>query len=290
MHASVKRCCAAAKVISSIAEDINQYESHICPFSLYPVFVTTTIHLNNIYSSDINIAEDAKKNLFINEQFLKLMGPYWAMSAKLLCIVKEMRKVQDESFNKRNNSEQRGEISIDTDAELKNYWNRVNNNNSLIESTNLDNVSSIIIPEQLLSPRWFNDTTIMGDSWTNFLRSPGPFSPNLLRLMKKENDNSNQDSSYDYFSQDLTTYNSIQPTTLAYDGYPMIDMSSDWSTSSGRVFPLNRPIKHWTNINGNIINSAIEGTPFISTSSTTFTPSLATTTSTGDINIDSLLI
>jgi hypothetical protein len=296
MHASAKRCCAAAKVISSIAEDINNSGCRICPFSLYPVFVTTTIHLNNIYSSDINIAEDAKKNLSINEQFLKLMGPYWAMASKLLCLVKEMKKVLDASYNKGNNSEQGEEISIDVEVGIKNYWNRVNNNNSIIESTttssttttsttNLEN-ASIIIPEQLLSPRWYNDTTIMGDSWTSFLRSPGPFSPSLLRLIKKENDNSNQDNSYDYFSQDLTAYSA--PNTLVYDGYPMIDMSSDWSTA-GRVFPLNRPIKHWTNINGNIMNSAIEGTPSISTS-TNFTPSLATTTSTGDINIDSLLI
>ncbi|GES79092.1 fungal-specific transcription factor domain-domain-containing protein [Rhizophagus clarus] len=285
MQASAKRCCAAAKVISSIAEDINNYGCRICPFSLYPVFVTTTIHINNIYSSDINIADDAKKNLSINEQFLKSMEPYWAMATKLLYFVKEMKKTLDLSYNKGNNSEPGEDISIDTDSVLKNYWNRVNNN-SIIESTaNLDNVSSIIVPEQLLSPRWFNDTTIMGDSWTNFLRSPGPFSPSLLRLMKKENDNSNQDNSYDYFSQDLTTYNA--PTTLVYDGYPMIDMPSDWSTT-GRVFPLNRPIKHWTNINGNIMNSAIEGTSSISTS--TFTPSLATTTATGDINIDSLLI
>ncbi|RIA85029.1 fungal-specific transcription factor domain-containing protein [Glomus cerebriforme] len=278
MHASVKRCCAAAKLISSIAEDINQFGGqHMCPFSMYPVFVTTSIHLNNTYSSDINIAEDAKKNLFINERFLKLLGPYWAMASKLLGIVEEMMR-NTQADNER-------DVSFNTDAGLKNDWNRVNNNNSLIESTNLDNVSSIIIPEQLLSPRWFNDTTFMGDSWTSFLRSPGPFSPSLLRLMKKENDNSNQDNSYDYFSQDLTAYNSIQaPSALVYNGYPMIDISSDWSTTAGsRVFPLNRPIKHWTNINGNIINSEIEDTHI---SATTFTP----TSSTSDINIDPLLI
>jgi len=230
-----------------------------------------------------------KKNLSINEQFIKLMEPYWAIASKLLIIVKEMRKVLDAQYNKGNNSEQGEEISIST----KSYFNRVNNNNfiigpttsttstttSITSTTNLDN---IIIPEQLLSPRWYNDTTIMGDSWTSFLRSPGPFSPSMLRLMKKENDNSNQDNSYDYFSQDLTAYSA--PTTLVYDGYPMVDMSLDWSTT-GRVFPLNRPIKHWTDINGNVMNSAIEGTP-----PTTFTPSLATTTSTGEINIDSLLI
>lgn len=290
MQASAKRCCAAAKVISSIAEDIVHYGCFICSFSLYPVFVTTTIHLNNIYSEDINIAEDAKKNLAINEQFIKLMEPYWAIASKLLFIVKEMRKVLDEQYNKENNSEQ-GEVSIDADAGFKSYLNRANNNNSLVGSTtsttsttNLDNVSSIIVPEQLLSPRWYNDATVMGDSWTSFLRSPGPFSPSLLRLMKKENDNSNQDNSYDYFSQDLTAYSA--PNTLVYDGYPMVDMSLDWSTT-GRVFPLNRPIKHWSDINGNVMNSAIEGTPPISTS--TFTPSLATTTSTGEINIDSLI-
>ncbi|CAG8496145.1 20004_t:CDS:2 [Rhizophagus irregularis] len=236
MQASAKRCCTASKVISSIAEDIVRYGCHICSFALYPVFVTTTIHLNNIYSEDINIAEDAKKNLSINEQFIKLMEPYWAIASKLLLIVKEMRKVLDTQYNKGNNSEQGEEISINTG--FKSYLNRVN-------------------------------------SWTSFLRSPGPFSPSMLRLMKKENDNSNnsnQDNSYDYFSQDLTTYNA--PTTLVYDGYPMIDMSLDWSTT-GRVFPLNRPIKHWTDINGNVMNSAIEGT-----TPTTFTPSLATTTST----------
>ncbi|PKC70121.1 hypothetical protein RhiirA1_455197 [Rhizophagus irregularis] len=292
MQASAKRCCTASKVISSIAEDIVRYGCHICSFALYPVFVTTTIHLNNIYSEDINIAEDAKKNLSINEQFIKLMEPYWAIASKLLLIVKEMRKVLDTQYNKGNNSEQGEEISINTG--FKSYLNRVSNNNSLIGSTttttttsssSTTNLDNIIIPEQLLSPRWYNDTTIMGDSWTSFLRSPGPFSPSMLRLMKKENDNSNnsnQDNSYDYFSQDLTTYNA--PTTLVYDGYPMIDMSLDWSTT-GRVFPLNRPIKHWTDINGNVMNSAIEGT-----TPTTFTPSLATTTSTGEINIDSLLI
>jgi len=292
MRASAERCSDAAQLISSIAEDINQYKCHhLCPFSLYPIFTTTQIHINNTYHLDIIIAEKAEKNLFINEELLKSMGPYWAMASKLLQIVVDMRKtlannqrVRDVSFNKGNGSEQDGEIST---VGLKPYWNRVNNNNSLIE-TNLDNISSIILPEQLSSPRWLNDTSIVNESWTSFLRSPGPllsgpFSPSLLRIMKKENDSSDENN-YDYFSQDVTAYSS--PPAFVYDGYPMIDMSSDWSTTAGRVFPLSRPIKHWTNINGNIINSAIEDTP---TSTTTFTPLLATT-STGDINIDSLLI
>jgi hypothetical protein len=296
MRASAERCSDAAQLISTIAEDVNQYGCHyMCPFSLYPIFVTTQIHIHNTYHSDIRIAEKATKNLLINEELLKSMGPYWAMASRLLHIVVDLRKNQannqrtrDVSLNKGNDSEQE-EISTGTDVGLKTYWtNRVNNNDSLIE-TNLDNISSIILPEQLSSPRWLNDT-IMSDSWTNFLRSPpllsGPFSPSLLRLMKKDNDNSNQDN-YDYFSQDVTAYNT--PPAFVYDGYPMIDMPSDWPTTAGRVFPLNRPIKHWTNnINGNIINSAIEDTPSISTSTTTFTPLLATS-STGDISIDSLL-
>ncbi len=111
-----------------------------------------------------------------------------------------------------------------------------------------------------------------------------------MRLTRKDDDNSNQNNNsleYDYFSQDLTAYNSIQANNniqapIVYDGFSTIEMPFDWSATAGRVFPLNRPNKHWTDINGNIINSAIDDT-----STTSFT---TTNTTTCDINIDPLLI
>ncbi|CAI2165858.1 8229_t:CDS:2 [Funneliformis geosporum] len=276
MRASAERCSAAAKFVSSIASDITQYGCQfMCPFILYPIFATTTIHLNDIYSSDIKIAEEAKMNLSINENFLKLMGPYWAMSSKLHCIVKEMRKAQfaqsdnqkskdltkNVFFFKRKGSEQ-GMPVANPDVGLKTYCNRVDNHNSVAE-TNLDNISSIILPEQLSTPlRWYNDATFTGGDW---LRSPDPLSPRALRLRKDE-DNSNQNDNYleyNYIPQDLNfNFNNIQaPPAFIYDGYSMLDMQLDWPSTEGRVSPLNRP-KHWTNINedtqnGSFISSAM---------------------------------
>ncbi|CAG8446131.1 11125_t:CDS:2 [Funneliformis mosseae] len=294
MRASAERCSAAAKFVSSIAADISEHGCQfMCPFILYPIFATTTIHFNDIYSSDVRIAEEAKMNLSINENFLRLMGPYWAMSSKLYCIVKEIRKAQSAQsdhqkckeltknvfFFKRKGSEQ-GIPVMDPDVGPKKYWNRV-------DETNLDNISSIILPEQLSIPsRMYNDATFMGgDYLSNFLRSPDPLSPRALRL-RKDDDNSDQNDNYlefNYLPQDLNFNNVQAPPAFVYDGYPMIEFPLDWLPAEDRVVPLNRPAKHWTDINGNIINPVIEDTPngsFITSA----------TTSTGDINMNPLLI
>ncbi|RIA86805.1 fungal-specific transcription factor domain-containing protein [Glomus cerebriforme] len=276
MRASAERCSAAAKMAVSISSDILQIGYHcFSPFTVYPLFVSTTVLDNDTYSSNISISEEAKRNLSTVENYLKTMSPYWAMGNKFICIINEMRKMRAEKHEKGQekpndvfnnlNPEQINEMSMmSTDAGLLAYWNRTNN--AVAETNNNNNlggISSIILPEEFMSPRWlgnFNDTAISNDTWTNFLRSPGPFTPkSLSRFLKKDkNSNGENPNENDYFSQDTITYNYPPPI---FDGYPLIDMppllqqsAADWPTSNNE-FLLNRPLKHWTSINGSNLSS-----------------------------------
>jgi len=264
MRASAERCSAAAKVVVSIALDILQNGCQcFSPYTVYPIFVSTTILINDTYSSKISVAEEAKRNLSTVEKYLTTMGPYWAMGNKFLCMINEMRKMKAEQeeksnyniFNNNLNSEQmNNDLTLNTDAGLLAYWNRTNNAAAETNNNNLGDVSSIILPEEFVSPRWLgsvNEPSVPNDSFSSFLRSTGPFTPRTLsRILKTKPGENSTDN--DYFSQDTTVaYNNFPPPV--FEGYPMIDLpllqNFDWNPSE-REFILNRPVKHWTTING----------------------------------------
>ena len=290
IRASAERCSAEAKVVVSICTDILQHGFHyLCLFTLYPIFVTSTVLVNDLYSSDSTVVEEAKKNLETCEEYLSAIDPHWGMGGKLLRMIREMRKNREEqekskAFNssERGNFEQSGgEMFMGTDSGLLAYWNRTTN---VVDDNNLDNITSIILPEQLLAPRWldsFNDSPFGNCTLSSLLRSPDPFSPRTLsRLLKKDKDTNGENSTEDdYFSQDMTNYNSFPPPV--FNGYPMMDLSAinqhayDWT--AGRMSPLNRPFKHWSTINGNNITSN-SMTEESSTSDTRSSSSTSTTT------------
>jgi len=258
MYASEERCRSASKIVVSISSDILQHGRQcLCPFTVYPIFLSTTILINDLYSSDNTIANEAKRDLERVEKYLTTMGPYWGMANKFLFMINEMRKAREEQneepkdvFNntERRNSEQ---MSEGTDAGLLAFWNRTDSG-----TTNMDDISSIILPEEFVSPRWLGnsyDPSMSSDSWTNILRSSGPMTPRALsRYMKKEkNPNGENSTENDYFSQEALTYNFPPPVFE----YSLLDMSAlnsnnfDWAAGT-----LNRPHKHWSTINGNNMN------------------------------------
>lgn len=277
MRASAERCSAAAKVAVSIASDILQNGCQcFSPYSVYPIFVSTTILINDTYSTKISVSEEAKRNLSTVEKYLQTMGPYWAMGDKFLRMINEMRKMRAEQEEKSNNifnnmnSEQMSDMTLSTDAGLLAYWNRTNNAAVNETSNNLGDITAIISPEEFVSPRWLgsvNEPTVPNDSFSSFLRSTGPFTPRTLSRIIKTKPGENSTTS-DYFSQDTTVaYNNFPPPV--YDGYPMIDLpllqNFDWNTSE-REFILNRPVKHWSSINGSTNDDTTNDNRSMSTS------------------------
>ncbi|CAG8645862.1 9755_t:CDS:2 [Rhizophagus irregularis] len=235
MRASAERCSAAAKVVVAIASDILQNGCQcFSPYTVYPIFVSTTILINDTYSSKISVAEEAKMNLSTVEKYLTTMGPYWAMG-------------------------------------LLAYWNRTNNAaaTGTNNNNNLGDISSIILPEEFASPRWLgsiNEPSVPNDTFSSFLRSTGPFTPRTLsRILKTKPGENSTDN--DYFTQDTAVaFNNFPPPV--YEGYPMIDLpllqNFDWNMSE-RDFILNRPLKHWSSINGSTNDDSTNDTRSMST-------------------------
>ncbi|PKC11181.1 hypothetical protein RhiirA5_354612 [Rhizophagus irregularis] len=279
MRASAERCSAAAKVVVAIASDILQNGCQcFSPYTVYPIFVSTTILINDTYSSKISVAEEAKMNLSTVEKYLTTMGPYWAMGNKFLCMINEMRKMRAEQeeknnniFNNNLNPEQMNDITLSTDAGLLAYWNRTNNAaaTGTNNNNNLGDISSIILPEEFASPRWLgsiNEPSVPNDTFSSFLRSTGPFTPRTLsRILKTKPGENSTDN--DYFTQDTAVaFNNFPPPV--YEGYPMIDLpllqNFDWNMSE-RDFILNRPLKHWSSINGSTNDDSTNDTRSMST-------------------------
>jgi hypothetical protein len=284
MRASAERCSSAAKVVVSIASDILQNGCQcFSPYTVYPIFVSTTILINDTYSSKISVSEEAKRNLSTVEKYLTTMGPYWAMGNKFLCMINEMRKMRAEQeeksnnvFNNLNSEQMNNDVTLSTDAGLLAYWNRTNNTAATDTSNNFGDISSIILPEEFVSPRWLgsvNEPSVPNDSFSSFLRSTGPFTPRTLsRILKtKPGENSTEN---DYFSHDTVAYSNFPPPV--YDGYPMIDLpllqNFDWNMSE-RDFMLNRPVKHWSSINGTTNDDSTNDTRSMTTSTVSSTTS-----------------
>lgn len=250
---AAEKCSAAAKHVTSIASDILHYGvQSMCPFTLYPVFATATIHINDMYNEDINIANVAKESLKIHKQYLTEMSPIWAMAAKMNYMMEDMCNVGNERsesacggsaffFDRNKNSRGRNELMhTGSDSGFVTFWNRANNN--VIDTSVINNTLPTLpmgFPE--LSPRWLfanlNDASI--DSWTSLLRS-GSISPGTLRrITKKEND----ENEYDYFSQDIALYSGNSPTYL-YETAPFFDMSIGQNLT-----PTNRQAnKNWADV------------------------------------------
>jgi hypothetical protein len=261
MYASEERCRESAKIIVSISSDILQHGRQcLCPFTVYPIFLSSLVNIGDLNNSDNTIAKEAKGNVELVEKYLTTMGPYWAMANKFLCMINELRKNREEqseeqqknayNHTERRNSEQ---MSEGTDAGILELWNRTNSGTT----STLDDISSIILPEEFASPRWY-EPSISSDSWTNLLRSPGPLTPKALSRYIKRDKNSNGENSTenDYFSQD-TLYDNYPPPAFEYS---LLDMSAlnasnyDWATGQ-----INRSLnKHWSTMNGNNITSMNE--------------------------------
>lgn len=258
---SAERCSVAAKAVSSISADILAHGvPYLCVFTLYPLYVTSTVLVNDICSSNSSIAEEAKKNLEIIKEYLLAADPYWAMAGKLLRMIAEMRKDLEEKLNivnnsteQRNSEQLRNEMYMGTDAGFLSFWNRTS-------AVDTNDISSIMLPERLLSSHWFDDLSI-NDTWSNLLRSSDPFSPRAISRFIKKDKNSNGESSTDdnYFNQEMANYNYPPPM---FNGYPMMDPTTAnqnaYELNMGKYSSINRPLKHWRTVNGNNITSVTE--------------------------------
>ncbi|CAG8452564.1 14471_t:CDS:2 [Cetraspora pellucida] len=259
-HLSYERCYNAAKQVSSIASDILKISSPcVCPFTTYPTYVIATIYIYQMNSEDITIANIAKENVKISEQYLEEMGELWATAKKLRCILGNIKKDHgylptSESFSSENKRPLQNESEIMSDAGLMAYWN------SAINTTDvniINNTSMNAFPDQIISSRFlYNlDHPFIGDSWTNFLRSPS-VSPGFLRRFSRSAESGESANEEGYFSQDMTLYSNNNQ--FAYD-YSMIgDMSTgqpftEWS--DGRIMPNRRNLVDMGEMGSMIQNS-----------------------------------
>ncbi|CAG8464013.1 119_t:CDS:2 [Diversispora eburnea] len=252
---SAAKCSAAANQVTSIAADVIHYGVHyMCPFTVYPVFATATIHINDMYSEDANIANAARESLKIHKEFLLEMSPIWAMAGRMNWMVEEMCEVRNEQtdtdtncgsaffFDRKKKFRNRTDLmSTGTDAGFVTFWNRANNN--IIDTNFINNMPPMGFPDQLLSPRWlFNDSPIIGD-WTNFLRANSPGT--LKRLAKKEHD----ENEYDYFSQDMALYGGTPYFYETAPPFPDMSVGQNLPELSPRFLQTNRQaIKNWADI------------------------------------------
>ncbi|CAG8582267.1 13409_t:CDS:2 [Acaulospora morrowiae] len=262
---SAAKCSTAATHVSSMAADIIQHAIHLkCPFTLYPVFATATIHINDSYNEDINIANAAKESLKIHNKYMCDIGPIWAMANKMCQMVKEMCNLQsdtpkaafffDGEKRKRRTQPRTELLSPSTDAGLMAFWNRTNSNPP---DTNNNLMVTMGFPDQLLSPRWFlnesNDNLMVGDPWVNFLRSQSSVTPgSLIRYTKKENGENEED----YFSQFMSTYNNNSSYVYEPSNF---DMQTIPEWLPGRFMHPNRQtIKQWTDADSIIPDSIVQ--------------------------------
>ncbi|CAG8435611.1 3702_t:CDS:2 [Ambispora gerdemannii] len=230
---SVDHCKNAARAVSEIANAVLKTNCfHLCPFVLYPLFAASTIHINETSKNDGADSEMAKKYLCVNLQFMKSMQPWWAMAAKLHCMLKEMYKRSTEASG------------------LMEFWNCSNIQTKPIPKnresamTTIDNVSqnfsipesnfgfqSILLPGEFTSPRIFmNETANVPESWYSMLKTPSPrpfFRPNI---------NKNENGEYigdDYFS----LYNSELPNGFSYDALLNDALNNETSISFDLLSP-----------------------------------------------------
>ncbi|CAG8454430.1 1994_t:CDS:2 [Dentiscutata erythropus] len=303
IRSSSERCYNAAKQITSIASDVLKVGCQfMCPFTLYPLFVSATIYLTDFNNEDITIANFAKANLKIHEQFFEEMGPLWGIANKMKCIMERMKRETCVSENNRPSQDETEILSRNSDAGLMAYWNNaVNNDVDIIHNPSSMNT----FPDQIISSRWLYNNLeqpLMGDTWTNFLRSPSPISPmppispGFLRRLTRNFENGENANEEGYFTQDMTLYNNNNP--LAYDYSMIADISSgqpfsEWST--GR-FMSNR--RNLTDMNEIIQNSLTPSQALSSnanvlvgntTNSQLLNPIGSTAPRTSDIQIDAIL-
>ncbi|CAG8544342.1 4271_t:CDS:2 [Paraglomus occultum] len=218
-HISADKCITSARRTAKIAEALLEAKcTNLCPFTLYPIFATATMHINDTFSNDKNVVEIAHKNLNITERYLEMVRPYWNIAGKLIHMLKQMRKCRTEDIM----------CPESTDSGLMEYWNRAHASSKpsskpdtsfqdVMSDSSLVGLSSFVTPE-FLSPRFM--TTELPDPWVNFIRSPGIISPrSLVRLSRRDpvDDNTVYNNQDDYFAQDMTLYNVVN-NQFAYEG------------------------------------------------------------------------
>ncbi|CAG8471930.1 5185_t:CDS:2 [Racocetra fulgida] len=258
---SFERCYNAAKQVGSVAFDILKIGCPCaCPFTTYPMYVTATIYINHMKNEDITVFNVTKENLKIIEQYLEEVGKLWATANKLRCVLDSMKKDQglSETLEKRYSPN----LSETSDAGLMAYWN---NSINATDVNIINNTSMNAFPDQILSSRWLYgnmEHPFMGDTWTNFLRSP-TVSPGLIRRFSRSNESGENTNEEGLFPQNMTLYNN---NPYAYDYSMVTDMSngqpfSEWS--AGRIMSNRRNLVDMGEM-GSIVPSSsvnIHGSP-----------------------------
>ncbi|CAJ0916552.1 8732_t:CDS:2 [Entrophospora sp. SA101] len=211
------KCTEAARFASEIAKDIISIGcSNMFPFSVYGVFATASIHINDSFSNDKELAQNAKKCLKIDEQYLRDMESHWATAGKLATLMKEMI-IAKESNNK-------SDITPFYNYNNNEFNGRYDNNNNIynnfggLENDNIGIINNNMVP--------MSDQTFInggGESWTSLLRSPYILTPRTL-----------QRGGIDYFTQSPNVFGSQYPT-ITYENVPLVDASS--SSTTGFIPP-----------------------------------------------------
>ncbi|KAF0388842.1 fungal-specific transcription factor domain-containing protein [Gigaspora margarita] len=267
MRSSSERCYNAAKQVTSIASDLLEVGCQfMCPFTLYPLFVTATIYINDLNNEDITIASFAKENLKVHEQFFNEMEPLWGIAGKMKCVMKCMKKQNNSETHFSENKRPSQDETERSDAGLMDYWDKAPdaNNGSMIHNTSMNSFNDPFIPTRLL---YNMEQPLMNDSWMNFLRSPSPvspISPGFLRRFARHTENGENTNEEGYFSQDMTLYSNNNPYTYDYsmiadiaNGQPF----SEWST--GRLMSNRRNLNDISEL-GSIIQNSLTPSQVIS--------------------------
>ncbi|KAG9302744.1 hypothetical protein G9A89_009521 [Geosiphon pyriformis] len=249
---SSKRCSRSAQLMSEMVEVLlNSGLYFMCPFTVYPIFASGTIHINNMFKGDKDISELAKRYFKVNMQYLTVMEPFWGMGGKFKLILSEMYRQHQElgeitcpfaycdgedrfSSTVVNSKIQFPTVAdLGSDLGLMEFWNCAtfptmprpcSKGSEKREKSVIGFPQNLSIPDlsletqsyylgDILSPRSFmNDTYGMSDSWLHTLRSSSTIpsiTPRTLRINKKDpNDDNDYSMPDDYFSQDMTLYNS----------------------------------------------------------------------------------
>jgi len=242
---SAEKCSDSARRTTKIAEALIEAKcTNLCPFTLYPIFATATMHINDTFSNDKTVVEIAHQGLNITERYLEMVRPYWNIAGKLIHMLKQMRKCRTEDIM----------CPESTDSGLMEYWNRAHvpskpsskpdtSFQDVIPDSNLAGLSSFVVPD-FLSPRYMASTEF-SEPWMNFMRSPGIISPrSLMRLNRRDpvDDNvyNNQD---DYFSQDMTLYNVVS-NQFTYEGLTDPSVTTSLSDlSPTRLYRISSPFR-----------------------------------------------
>ncbi|CAG8843479.1 7426_t:CDS:1, partial [Racocetra persica] len=167
-------------------------------------------------------------------------------------------------------------VSETSDAGLMAYWNNTIN---ATDVNIINNTSMNAFPDQIISSRWLYgnmEHPFVGDSWTNFLRSP-TVSPGLIRRFSRSNESGENSNEEGYFQQNMTLYNNNNPYT--YDYSMVTDMSngqpfSEWS--AGRIMSNRRNLVDMGEM-GSIIPSSSINVHGNSTASQLLNPTIGST-------------